>query len=152
MVAFTVRQVPVERIFALRKAVLRPYLGPEDDYMLPDDFAPTTVAFAALTADDVVVSVARVTPAPPPFATETHNGWRLRAMATDPSVRNQGVGGAVLAAAIDYVASQGGGVLWCNARVAAKTLYARAGLETWGDVWEEPDIGPHIVMWRPVSP
>lgn len=152
MVTYTVGQVPVERIFGLRKAVLRPYLGPDDEYVLPDDFAPTTVAFAARTDDDVVVSVARLTPEPPPFERERAQGWRLRAMATAPSVRNQGVGGAVLDAVIAYIAAQGGGTLWCNARVAAKGLYARAGLETWGEEWEEPEIGPHVVMWRTVRP
>ena len=153
MVSYTVRQVPIERTFALRKAVLRPHLGSEQDYLISDDFDPTTVAFAALREEDnSVISVARVAPEPPPFDADGLRGWRLRSMATDPSVRNQGVGGAVLQSAIEYTASRGGGIFWCNARVPAKGLYARGGLETWGEVWEEPDIGPHIVMWRRVEP
>jgi hypothetical protein len=49
---------------------------------------------------------------------------------------------------IAHVAGAGGGILWCNARVPARGLYERGGLQQWGEVWEEPDIGPHIVMWR----
>lgn len=152
MVAFTVRQVPIERTFALRKAVLRPHLAGDAVATLPGDFEPETVAFAAVTDEDEVISVARVTPEPPPFGAGGARGWRLRGMATDPAARNHGIGTAVLQAALDYVAAAGGGVFWCNARLAATRLYARAGLVTWGQVWEEPLIGPHVVMWRLVEP
>ncbi len=144
------QRVPVDRIFALRKAVLRPYLGEGQPYVLDDDALPTTVAYAAITADDRVIGVGRLNPEPPPFASARAAGWRLRAMATDPDMRGLGVGSAVLRAVIGHVADTGGGTLWCNARVAARTLYERAGLEAWGEVWEEPDIGPHLVMWMSV--
>ena len=46
----------------------------------------------------------------------------------------------------------GGGLLWCNARLAAVGFYERAGMVTTGDVWEEPVIGPHIAMFVEVRP
>jgi GNAT superfamily N-acetyltransferase len=152
VVDFTVQRVPVERTFALRKAVLRPQLGDDVLPVLPGDFEPTTVAFGAVTEGGDVIAVARVTPQQPPFDDGDARGWRLRGMATDPPFRNQGVGTAVLQAALDYVAGTGGGVFWCSARLAATRLYARAGLDRWGDVFEEPDIGPHVIMWRRVGP
>jgi hypothetical protein len=145
---YTVTRVPVERTFALRKAVLRPYLGPEEPYSCPDDHLPETVALGALTGADEVIGVARMTPEAPPFETAQPHSWRLRGMATSPEVRNAGVGSALLSGLIAHVASGGGGILWCNARVTARGLYERGGLEQWGEVWEEPLIGPHIVMWR----
>lgn len=147
-IEYTVGRVPVERTRALRKAVLRPYLPADDPFIMPDDHLLTTVAFGAVTPDDEVLGVGRITPEPPPFDASSRRGWRLRGMATDPQVRNLGVGSAVLAGIVAHIAAAGGGILWCNARVTARGLYRRGGMEPWGEVWEEPQIGPHIVMWR----
>jgi len=147
---YTVRRVPVERTRALRKAVLRPYLPEDDPYVLDDDHLPTTVSFAAVTPDDTVIGTARVTPEPPPFDSERERSWRLRGMATSPESRNRGVGSAVLAAVMGHIAQSGGGILWCNARVDALGLYERGGMRRWGEVWDEPHIGPHVVMWRDI--
>jgi GNAT superfamily N-acetyltransferase len=147
-IEYTVRQVPVERTRALRKAVLRPYLPVEEPYVMPDDHLPTTIAFGAVTPNDELIGIARITPEPPPFDASCARSWRLRGMATDPGVRNLGVGSAVLAALVQHIAAAGGGILWCNARVTARALYERGGMAPWGEVWEEPHIGPHIVMWR----
>ena len=73
--------------------------------------------------------------------------WRLRGMATAPEHRGRGVGALVLEGLIRHARAQGGGVLWCNARTPAQAFYARAGLVTRGDPWEDPEIGPHVVMW-----
>jgi GNAT superfamily N-acetyltransferase len=148
---YSVVRVPVERTLALRKTVLRPDLGPDQPYRLPDDDLPTTVAYGALTDGDELIGVVRITPEPPPFALTNTQGWRLRGMAAAPEVRNRGVGSALLGATIAHVGRAGGGILWCNARLAAVGLYQRGGLQRWGEVWEEPDIGPHVVMWRDVA-
>lgn len=145
---YSVEQIPVERTFALRKAVLRPYLGPDEPYVCADDHLPETVAFGAVSTDGSVLGVARITPEPPPFPAAEAPSWRLRGMAASPEVRNMGVGSALLQGVLAHVAHSGGGILWCNARVPARRLYERGGMEPWGDVWEEPKIGPHIVMWR----
>lgn len=149
---YTVMRVPVERTFVLRKAVLRPYLAADEPYSCPDDHLPETVALAALTGADEVIGVARITPERPPFETSEERSWRLRGMAARPEVRNMGVGSAVLRGLISHISGRGGGIIWCNARVSARGLYGRCGLRQWGEVWEEPHIGPHVVMWRQVSP
>jgi GNAT superfamily N-acetyltransferase len=145
---YTIQRVPIERTFVLRKAVLRPYLSADEPYRCPDDHLPETVALGAITADEQVIGVARISPEPPPFDPARERSWRLRGMAVRPEVRNAGVGSALLSGLIDHVAAAGGGILWCNARVPARGLYERGGLQQWGEVWEEPNIGPHIVMWR----
>ena len=48
VIEFDVQQVPVERIFALRKRVLRPHLGEDMPFLLADDLLPTTIAYAAV--------------------------------------------------------------------------------------------------------
>ena len=67
-------------------------------------------------------------------------------MATAEDKRGQGIGTAVLRAVLAYVARHGGGLLWCNARVSARSFYERAGFVSRGDVWDEPDLGPHVKM------
>ncbi len=148
---YTVRRVPVERTLALRKAVLRPHLGPDEPFVCPDDHLPETFAVGAVTPQGELIGVARVTPEAPPFPVGDARGWRLRGMAASPEVRGRGVGTALLRALVEHVAATGGGVLWCNARVSALHLYERGGMRPHGEVWEEPEIGPHVVMWRPVA-
>ncbi len=147
-VDYTVMRVPVERTLGLRKAVLRPYLAEHEPYVVADDHLPTTVAFGAVTADDRLIAVGRITPEPPPFAGERDRSWRLRGMATSPEARNLGVGSTLLNALIGHISDAGGGILWCNARVSALGFYERGGMQRWSEVWEDPDIGPHVVMWR----
>ncbi|HEV3266452.1 MAG TPA: GNAT family N-acetyltransferase [Acidimicrobiales bacterium] len=153
--AFTVTRVQVGETLALRQAVLRPHQTLEE-VAFPGDDDPSTVAFAAVDAEGGVLSVARVTLEEAPFPIDGvvpvgTPEWRLRGMATRPDARNQGIGSAVLQTTIAHVASQGGGLLWCNARVPATGLYRRAGFTTYGEEWLDPDIGPHIVMWRLVA-
>jgi ribosomal protein S18 acetylase RimI-like enzyme len=154
-IAYTVTRVEVGDTLALRQAVLRPHQT-IDEVALPGDDDPTTAAVAAVDAAGEVLSVARVTLEPAPFPIEdliptATPEWRLRGMATHPNVRNQGLGTAVLGAALGHVADHGGGLLWCNARVPAVGLYRRAGFTIYGKEWIDPDIGPHIVMWRLVA-
>ena len=149
-----VRRVPAPVTWPLRHQVLRPHQSVADQ-ALPDDDDPDVASFAALDDGGQVLATARVAPAPAPAGLEDlHQGavWQLRGMATRPDVRRQGLGSATLGAAIEHVADHGGGLLWCNARLGAVGLYRRAGLAEHGPVWEEPELGPHVVMWRLVPP
>ncbi len=153
---FWVGPVPVEWTLALRQAVLG-IPGAPRPLVLPGDDEPTTVAFAAIDPAGEVLSVVRVSREAPPFSTEDlclagTPSHRIRGMATRPEARNRGVGSAVLGAAIDHVSDLGGGLLWCNARIPAVSLYERAGFTTRGQAWVDPIYGPHIVMWRQVPP
>jgi GNAT superfamily N-acetyltransferase len=152
---YTVEAVPASATWALRRAVLRPARA-DTDLALPDDDAPETGTYAALDADSAVVSSARVAPSPLPAVIEPDVAegpvWRLRGMATRPELRGRGIGSAVLARAIAHVAEHGGRLLWCNARLPARTLYLRAGFVEAGDPWDDPELGPHVVMWTAVNP
>lgn len=154
-IAYTVTRVEVGDTLALRQAVLRPHQSIEE-VSIPGDDDPSTAAFAAIDGAGELLSVARVTLEAVPFPTRGLSPagtpeWRLRGMATQPGARNRGVGSAVLRAVIDYVGAHGGGLLWCSARVPAVGLYRRAGFTTYGEEWLDPDIGPHVVMWRRVA-
>jgi ribosomal protein S18 acetylase RimI-like enzyme len=67
-------------------------------------------------------------------------------MATAPRARGRGAGTAVLAALLDYAAALGAQRVWCNVRIGARSLYQRAGFRVTSEVFELPEIGPHVVM------
>lgn len=152
LVKFRVDRVPASMTWELRQAVLRRHQT-IDQLALPDDDEMSTGSYAAINADEEVVGTVRTAPAIPPFpvglyAPANSPTWQLRGMATREDVRSAGVGTALLRRVISHVADDGGGLIWCNARVPAMDFYRRAGFVVHGDVWEDPAIGPHVVMWR----
>lgn len=145
----TVEQVPPAVTHPLRALVLRAGAPPERVRLAIDDL-PDTAAFAGRTGSGEVVGTAIVTPEPCPWLPERPGAWRLRGMATAESWRGAGVGARVLAAVVEHVRARGGALVWCNARVPARRFYERAGFAVHGDEWDDPEIGPHVAMWRTV--
>ncbi|MGH8995947.1 MAG: GNAT family N-acetyltransferase [Acidimicrobiales bacterium] len=153
---FHVDRVPASATWALRQAVLRPHEA-IDRLALPDDDFPATASFAVIGDGGEIIGTVRVAPGgpPPPVDTGVPAGtfpWRIRGMATRQDLRNAGIGTELLGRAVGHVADNGGGLLWCNARLPALNLYRRGGFTEHGDPWVDPDIGPHVVMWRLVQP
>ena len=146
-----IRRVAAADTRDLRRRVLRPHQV-ADQLVYPGDDHPHAAHFGAVDPDGVVVATGTVVPEAPPWEPGRAPAWRLRGMATEPAYRGRGVGGRILAAAVDHVAAHGGGLLWCNARLPAVGFYRRAGFAGRGEPWDEPDIGPHLVMARTVEP
>ena len=144
----SVERVTAAETFPLRQRVLRPH--ETTDALSTAPGASEAVHFAALD-DGIVVGTAVVSREAAPWDQADGRSWRLRGMATDEAKRRQGIGAALLRAVLDYVELQGGRRLWCNARTPARSFYERAGFVSRGDEWDEPDIGPHVKMERPVG-
>lgn len=144
------RAVPPAATYALRQRVLRPHQRVEDMGQAGDD-DPSTVHLAVLSDEGTVTACLRLQRVACPWRTDP-DGWQLRAMAVDESQRGQGLGAALVEDAVAHVARAGGGLLWCNARIPAQAFYERAGFTAVTDRWDEPDIGPHVGMLRPVAP
>jgi predicted GNAT family N-acyltransferase len=152
---FQIRRVPANETWELRQQILRPHQAVEAMALIDDDLS-TTATFAAIDENDDVVGTARVAiadVAPPlvSFVPSDALTWQLRGMATRADLRNVGLGKQVLDAVIRHVGENGVGFLWCNARVLALSFYQRASFVEHGDVWIEPEIGPHVLMWRLVE-
>lgn len=79
------------------------------------------------------------------------NAWRLRGMATLEAVRGEGHGKQILEMIIDYIAYQGGGHLWCNARLDVAGYYEKAGLQIEGDPYDVEGHGQRVFMWREIA-
>jgi GNAT superfamily N-acetyltransferase len=149
-VSLQIRPVTAADTFPLRQRVLRPH-DTVDELARRWDGDPDACHFAAVESGTVIGS-ASVGRDSPPWAADPSPSWRLRGMATAEDRRREGVGTALLEAVIDHVRQRGGGLLWCNARMAAVSLYQHAGFTTRGDGWDDPNLGPHIAMELLVDP
>lgn len=149
---YVVERVPVADTYPLRALVLRNG-GPPESARVPGDDHPEVATYAVRDASGGIICCVGLFPERcPDLPGDARPGWRIRGMATAPGLRGQGVGSTVLAAALDHVRHAGGGLAWCNARTPARTLYERAGFRVIGEEWEDPEIGPHVRMWREVDP
>ncbi len=144
-----VSRVPAEATYPLRRAALRPRLRLADMAMAGDD-DPATVYLAVLGGADDILSTLRLQPVACPWFPGRSDAWQLRSMATAEHARGLGHGAALVAAAVSRIAEQGGGLLWCNARVPAESFYVRAGFTPTEDRWDDPEFGPHLGMVREV--
>ncbi len=154
----TVQAVEPSRTYRLRRDVLRPWMSTEEMSLFEEAGVDAGVFGAVDDETDDVVSTANVRPEDPPpgllddvAGSDCPAAWRLRGVATREELRGRGVGARVLGACVSYVAKQGGGLLWCNARMPARGFYERCGFVGWGDEFETFGI-PHVVMWRMVEP
>lgn len=149
-----VEPVTAAAVRPMRSSVLRPG-QPPSSLVYPGDDAP--LAFhAGAFVDGEIQGIATVYPEAPP---EAHRGgipeeayapgasFRLRGMATSPAARGTGLGRELLLACFDHIRASGARCLWCNARSGAVGFYERLGLQTVGDEFDIPTIGPHYVMW-----
>jgi len=146
--AVDVRKVEAADTLALRQRVLRPHQTIDE---LAREMDERDAVYFAAVEDGAVIGTASVHREAPPWAAEDLGAWRLRGMATDAARRHQRVGTAVLNAVVEYVRERGADVLWCNARATAIEFYMRAGFTTRGESWEEPMIGTHVAMQRPIA-
>jgi predicted GNAT family N-acyltransferase len=139
-----VERVDPEVVRPLRQRVLRPHQTVAEQVFAGDD-DPRAAHFAAYDDDGVVIGIASMTPEGGPGA------FRVRGMATDPERgRGTGAGGALLMACLDHARAAGATRVWCNARTPARGFYERHGFVAQGEEFELPDIGPHLVMSRPL--
>ncbi len=138
----SLRPVPVALTRILRQAILRPHETVEQVAAHEPADAFAVGAFAGRR----LVSVGFVAPDGEPGA------WRVRGMATAADARGRGAGSAVLDELVRHASERGASRVWCNARTPARSLYERAGFTPISDEFQLPEIGPHFVMERVLSP
>ena len=74
--------------------------------------------------------------------------YQLRGMAVDKSYRSKGIGASLLEYSLDYLNSQSIDMIWCNVREESIGFYKKNGFRKKGGLFDIPDIGPHILMYK----
>jgi GNAT superfamily N-acetyltransferase len=142
-----IRPTPAAAARLLRHLLLRPHQPPEL-LVYPGDDTPDSLHAGAF-ANGELVGIASVSRQPFMFAPAA-DAWQLRGMATLPQVRRRGYGAALIQACIAHAAAHGGKILWCNGRTSAIPFYEALGFQAIGEVFESPETGPHVVLWRTI--
>jgi ribosomal protein S18 acetylase RimI-like enzyme len=146
-----VERVTAAAVRPLRLLVLRPGGAPEDAVWPADDHVAAGHFGVREGRAGAARLVAAATVVPEPHPVDPRPGdWRLRGMATLPSARGRGLGGALAGACVAHAASSGAERVWLHARVGAVGLYERCGFTAESEVFEVPGIGPHVRMARSV--
>lgn len=77
--------------------------------------------------------------------------YQLRGMATLKECQGMGAGKLMMQKAYEILIENKIDCIWCNARVIAVDFYKKQGLDTVGEVFEIPKVGPHYVMVKRIS-
>jgi GNAT superfamily N-acetyltransferase len=143
--AVAVGPVSAQDTWPLRRQVLRPHQR-GDAVVLGGDEHPCAAHVGARDASGALVGIATVSPQAPPWDPARAGAWRLRGMATEEGRRGEGIGHAVLRAAVRHARAAGGTLVWCNARTGALRFYAREGFAPAAERYVDPELGPHVPM------
>jgi ribosomal protein S18 acetylase RimI-like enzyme len=144
-----VAKVSAAVTFPLRQKILRPHESLAD-MVRPDDEHPDSAHFAVFDIAGEVIATGTVRGRPAAWAAD-EAGYQIRGMAVDENFRGRGLGAALLDAIIGHVQERGGGILWAEVRVKARTLYERAGFVSQGEPFKTEHAGLQVVMWVRIS-
>jgi len=140
-----IRKVSPEMTYPLRHRILRPS-QPIEESMYDSDHKEGTFHVGAFS-EDKLISVATFIPDSNPAFTAKKQ-YRLRQMATLENYRKKGAGSAIVQYAEEYIRELGIHVLWCKGRTSVQEYYRKMGFEAYGEVFDYPPIGPHIIMYK----
>ena len=145
VIDYQIEQVGTDAIKALRYEVLWPHLENEAACTIAPDNESSTFHLAAVYNEKVIGVSTLIVDINEKF--EPKNQYRLRAMATAPEVRGEGVGAALIEGIKKELRRKNVKLLWCDARLTATGFYEKLGFNVKGEVYEVPNIGPHKLMF-----
>lgn len=145
--------IELEDVYLLRNKVLRPGLSIESCHY--DEDNRKGVFHLGVFQDKAIVGIASFYPERQDklsdvvltHHTPAHDSWRLRGMATEPSVRGRGLGIQLLRQGIKECETRGASILWCNARSNAVSFYQKLNFDIKGEEFMIENIGPHYLMY-----
>ncbi|MCT4553967.1 MAG: GNAT family N-acetyltransferase [Pelagimonas sp.] len=136
-----IREITLDQALDVRHPVLWPDLT-RDDNRVPGD---ESACHLGVCKDGRIVAVLSLYPDP--------IGWRIRKFACLPAYQGQGIGTALMRAALHRIDVKNGPKVWLSARLSAVPFYQRFGFATSGDSYDVRGV-PAIRMIRtaPASP
>ena len=143
-----IKNIPVEKTYAVRHSVLRPHQS-INDCQYDGDTDELTKHFGAYLEDELIgiVSIykSRIK------HIDDKNCWQIRAMATVENIRKNGYASRLLKVAETYALKTGANYIWCNARISAMEFYKKHNYKIHGNEFNVEDIGPHYIMIKDCS-
>ncbi|HEX8019469.1 GNAT family N-acetyltransferase [Mucilaginibacter sp.] len=115
MTNISIEQIRPELTWRLRQRILYPESKLHEMEMEEDNQGYHFAAFK----DNYIVAVVSLF--------NKGNDWQFRKFAVDDSVQKMGIGKAMLEHITDFALTNGGTLLWCNARVSAIGFYLKHG-------------------------
>jgi predicted GNAT family N-acyltransferase len=142
--AIEIRPIRTAETYDLRHRILRPH-QPLSACAYPCDTAPGALHIGSFL-NEQLIGIGSILP-DPRENTPLPTSWRIRGMAVQEDARGTGTGGKILQALIDYACTQPlPAEIWCNGRANVKGFYERFGFVQEGDLFDLPDIGPHVLL------
>lgn len=140
-----IKQLKATATYPVRQPVLRPGL-PVSSCIFEGDDLDTTAHFGIYIDDELagILSVFKTKNAL--FVNEAQ--FQIRGMAILPEHQKKGLGDKLLQKAEDYIKSNNGQLVWCNARELAVGFYKKAGYTTIGNTFVIKGVGVHYVMYK----
>lgn len=143
-----IEPITVDEAAGVRRIVLRPH-QPAAASVYATDHDDDALHLGVRGEDGGLIAVASsYAEALPERATTAR---RIRGMATLAEHRGQGLGVCLVEAVLADARERGAELVWCNARTTAAGFYAGVGFEQYGDEFDLPPIGPHVVMVRSLA-
>ncbi|HEX7737499.1 MAG TPA: GNAT family N-acetyltransferase [Ktedonobacteraceae bacterium] len=150
MPTIELRPINASETHPLRQRILRPRQT-LSECAYPYDTDPGALHIGCFL-DEQLIGIGSILP-DPREGTSQPASWRIRGMAVQQEMRGTGAGGKILQALIDYASALAlPAEIWCNGRVNVQGFYKRFGFTQQGDLFDLPDIGPHVLMVKTLFP
>lgn len=143
-----VRLIEPELTYNLRHTVLRPNQSIEDS-KYDTDHEKDAFHVGAFFQGELISVASFIIDKNTDFAIKKQ--YRLRQMATLEEYRKLGAGKAVVNFAEKIIKERGFDFLWCKGKTTVQKYYEKLGFEPYGDVFDYPPIGLHIIMCKKLS-
>ena len=142
-----IKQVKVKNILNLRHQVLR--IGrPILTAHFEGDSLDSTMHFAAIYKSKTIGCLSLMYKTNSNF--KEKKAFQLRGMAVNVDYRSQSVGKQLLNYAEQQLKLKESTLIWCNVRTSAMKFYSKHGYTQFGDTFEIPDVGPHVLMFKKI--
>ncbi|EPZ50094.1 acetyltransferase (GNAT) domain protein [Bacteriovorax sp. BAL6_X] len=143
-----VKRIHLKDTFKIRRLVLG-IDGIESSYNYIGDDESDTFHLGAFVDNNLVSVASFYFNRNPNFNID--NQYQLQGMATLENYRKQGFSRELLNVAFPIIKQNFCNLVWCNARVEAKSFYEKLGFEAFGQEFDIKGIGRHLLMFREIS-
>ncbi|MBN9653359.1 GNAT family N-acetyltransferase [Halobacillus sp. GSS1] len=140
-----VQKIKAEQTYKLRHKILRPH-QPFEACQYDTDHDDDTFHMGAFIKKELVSVASFYLESHPEFQSSIQ--YRLRAMATAEECRGRGAGREVVHFAESELKNLNADLLWCKGRTSVQLYYEKLGFQPYGDVFDYPPIGPHVIMYK----